>query len=199
MALKLGMANKSLAAVIGVSEATVSRMRSGAYTLQRGQKSFELATLFVRFYRSLDAIVGGDQEVARAWLKNPNTALASAPLTLIQTVPGRMNAICSKAHSAAWSHPTDYSQYQALAASARMAAIESIRYRSVRDPKKRMNLALLTCRAFAKPEPPSLQTWRIHLRATGAQAICESPKSGIAFDRDIFAADPRIAALKWNR
>src|SRR4249920_63242 len=87
MALKLGMANKSLAAVIGVSEATVSRMRSGAYTLQRGQKSFELATLFVRFYRSLDAIVGGDQEVARAWLKNPNTALASAPLTLIQTVP----------------------------------------------------------------------------------------------------------------
>jgi hypothetical protein len=65
---QLGMANKSLAAVIGVSEATVSRMRSGAYTLQRGQKSFELATLFVRFYRSLDAIVGGDQEVARAWL-----------------------------------------------------------------------------------------------------------------------------------
>ena len=87
------MANKSLAAVIGVSEATVSRMRSGAYTLQRGQKSFELATLFVRFYRSHDAIVGGDQEVARAWLKNPNTALASAPLTLIQTVPGLMNAI----------------------------------------------------------------------------------------------------------
>ena len=90
---QLGMANKSLAAVIGVSEATVSRMRSGAYTLQRGQKSFELATLFVRFYRSLDAIVGGDQEVARAWLRNPNTALASAPLTLIQTVPGLMNAI----------------------------------------------------------------------------------------------------------
>ena len=87
------MANKSLAAVIGVSEATVSRMRSGAYKLQRGQKSFELATLLVRFYRSLDAIVGGDQEAARAWLKNPNPALASAPLTLIQTVPGLMNAI----------------------------------------------------------------------------------------------------------
>src|ERR1700738_4200071 len=90
---QLGMANKSLAAVIGVSEATVSRMRSGAYTWQRGQKSFEFATLFVRLYRSLDAIVGGDQEVAKAWLKNPNTALASAPLTLIQTVPGLMNAI----------------------------------------------------------------------------------------------------------
>jgi DNA-binding XRE family transcriptional regulator len=54
----LGMTNKSLATVIGVSEATVSRMRSGDYTLQRGQKSFELAVLFLRFYRSLDAIVG---------------------------------------------------------------------------------------------------------------------------------------------
>jgi uncharacterized protein (DUF2384 family) len=89
----LGMTNKSLATVIGVSEATISRMRSGDYALQRGQKSFELAILFVRFYRSLDAIVGGDQEVARAWLKNPNTALDSEPLILIQTVFGLMNAL----------------------------------------------------------------------------------------------------------
>jgi hypothetical protein len=90
---QLGMTNKALANVIGVSEATVSRMRSGDYTLQPGQKSFELAILFVRFYRSLDAIVGGDHAVAGAWLKNRNTALESAPLTLIQTVPGLMNAI----------------------------------------------------------------------------------------------------------
>jgi DNA-binding XRE family transcriptional regulator len=90
---QLGMTNKALANVIGVSEATVSRMRSGDYTLQPGQKSFELAILFVRFYRSLDAIVGGDHAVASAWLKNRNTALESAPLTLIQTVPGLMNAI----------------------------------------------------------------------------------------------------------
>lgn len=90
---QLGMTSKSLATVIGVSEATVSRMRSGSYTLQRGQKSFELAILFVRFYRSLDAIVGGDEAVARAWLKNPNTALDTEPLALIQTIPGLMNAI----------------------------------------------------------------------------------------------------------
>lgn len=89
----LGMTSKSLAIVIGVSEATVSRMHGGEYTLQRGQKSFELAILFLRFYRSLDAIVGGDQDVARAWLKNPNTALDAEPLALIQTVPGLMNAI----------------------------------------------------------------------------------------------------------
>ena len=90
---QLGMTNKALANVIGVSEATVSRMRSGGFTLQPAHKSFELAILFVRFYRSLDAIVGGDHAVASAWLKNRNTALDSVPLTLIQTVSGLMNAI----------------------------------------------------------------------------------------------------------
>ena len=92
-AARLGLSNKALAAVIGVSEATVSRMHSGGYTLQDGQKPFELATLFVRLYRSLDAIVGGDDAVAGTWLKNRNLALQAEPLSLIQTVPGLMNVI----------------------------------------------------------------------------------------------------------
>jgi Protein of unknown function (DUF2384) len=92
-ATQLGLTNKLLATVIGVSEATVSRMRGGNYTLQRGQKSFELAVLFVRLYRSLDAIVGGDDAVAGSWLKNRNTVLDAEPLALIQTVPGLMNVI----------------------------------------------------------------------------------------------------------
>jgi len=89
----LGMTNKALANVIGVSEATVSRMRGGDYVLQWAQKPFELAVLFVRLYRSLDAIVGGDDAVSRAWLRNHNTALQGQPLAVIQTVSGLMNAI----------------------------------------------------------------------------------------------------------
>ena len=92
-AIQLGLTNKLLATVIGVSEATVSRMRSGDYLLQRGQKPFDLAVLFVRLYRSRDAIVGGDDAVAGSWLKNRNTVLDAEPLTLIQTVPGLMNVI----------------------------------------------------------------------------------------------------------
>jgi antitoxin Xre/MbcA/ParS-like protein len=92
-ATQLGMTSKALATVIGVSEATVSRMRSGDYLLQRGQKSFELAVLFVRLYRSLDAIVGGDDSVGRLWLRNRNAALNAEPIALIQTVPGLMNVI----------------------------------------------------------------------------------------------------------
>ena len=92
-ASKLRITNKLLAHIIGVSEATVSRMYSGRYLLQPEQKSFELAVLFVRLYRSLDAIVGGDDAVASTWLKSRNTALDGEPIAFIQTVPGLMNVI----------------------------------------------------------------------------------------------------------
>ncbi len=98
-----------------------------------------------------------------------------------------------------WMHLTDYSHCQVLADSARATKIEVIRYVSVRDPGHRMNLALLTCRAFARPKPIDQQTWHIRLSDAGAQAICESPKSGITFDRKTFAADPRIVKLHWIR
>ena len=89
----LGVTAKMLAAVIGVSEATVSRMRKGEFALEHGSKPFELAVLFIRLFRSLDAIVGGDEAVARAWLKNTNTALGGTPAEKIRTVSGLIDAI----------------------------------------------------------------------------------------------------------
>ena len=61
---QLGVNAKSLSSVLGVSEATVSRMRRKDFLLERGSKPFELGVLFVRLFRSLDAIVGGDETVA---------------------------------------------------------------------------------------------------------------------------------------
>jgi hypothetical protein len=90
---RLKITNSALARIVGLSEPTVSRMRKGEYFLERGNKPFELAILFVRFYRSLDAIVGGDDKVAGEWIRNKNTALRSVPLQLIQTVAGLVNAI----------------------------------------------------------------------------------------------------------
>lgn len=90
---QLGLSGRTLALVIGVSEATLSRIRSGRAALERGSKPFELAVLFIRMFRSLDAIVGGETAVARAWLQNPNIALGAAPLERIVTIPGLMDVI----------------------------------------------------------------------------------------------------------
>ncbi|ADV13239.1 DUF2384 domain-containing protein [Mesorhizobium sp. M7A.F.Ca.CA.001.09.2.1] len=89
----LDITARMLASVIGVSEATVSRMRRNEFVLERGTKPFELAVLFVRLFRSLDAIVGGDAVVARAWLKNANTAFDAAPLEKILTITGLVDVI----------------------------------------------------------------------------------------------------------
>jgi hypothetical protein len=92
-AARLGLSHKTLAKIIGVSEATVSRMGAGSYLLTRGDKPFELALLFVRVFRSLDAIAGGDEAVATAWLRSENLALGGTPLTLIQSVPGLVHVL----------------------------------------------------------------------------------------------------------
>jgi len=90
---RLGIKNNVLARIIGLSEPTISRMSKGAYLLAPDSKAFELAVLFVRFYRSLDGIIGGDDSVAVDWLKNKNTVLDGTPLEVIQSVSGLANAI----------------------------------------------------------------------------------------------------------
>ena len=89
----LNIKAKTLAAVLGVSEATVSRMHRGEYTLEPGTKPFELSVLFIRLFRSLDAIVSGDRSAASAWLRAPNSALAGIPLEQITTIAGLMDAL----------------------------------------------------------------------------------------------------------
>jgi uncharacterized protein (DUF2384 family) len=90
---KLDVKQAALGAILGVSEATVSRMKKGDYVLQADSKTFELAVLFIRLFRSLDEMVGGDEATARAWLANPNLALDAKPAEKIRTVPGLMNVI----------------------------------------------------------------------------------------------------------
>ncbi len=92
-AARLGLPNRVLAGILGVSEATVSRMGSGSYLLKPGDKAFELAVLFLRLFRALDAIVAGDSAAARAWLQSENGALGAAPVTLIASVSGLVNVV----------------------------------------------------------------------------------------------------------
>ena len=100
-----------------------------------------------------------------------------------------------------WTDVSDYAASQSLADDARTAVIAVLRYESVRDPGpgRGINIALLTCTAFGSRRPRGRQTWRIHFSASGVRAICDSPRQQAGFGRDAFAADRRIASLRWER
>ena len=87
---RLGLPDALLARVLGVSPASISRLRSGR-TIAAAQKEGELALLFLRLYRGLDALLGGDAEGCRRWLRGENVHLGGVPLDLIQTVSGLVN------------------------------------------------------------------------------------------------------------
>ena len=100
---------------------------------------------------------------------------------------------------ALWTDRDDYHPCQELADRARAAGVHALRYESARDPSGGVNVAVLTCRAFVSRKPVGRQTWRLHLGEHGVRAICDFPDQRLGFGRNTFAADARIASLRWGR
>lgn len=96
---------------------------------------------------------------------------------------------------AAWMDPVDYSATQALAEQARSAGLSVLRYESVRDSAGGINVALLSCAAFAGRHPRRRQTWQLLIRP-GEIAVWRSadPKQQYAFSRAAFELDGRLLA-----
>jgi uncharacterized protein (DUF2384 family) len=86
---QLAMNQQELASVLGVSAATLSRTRSTGRTFVG--KEIELAGHFVRLYRSLDSLMGGDQDACRQWLRAENTHLGGVPADLMKTIGGLLD------------------------------------------------------------------------------------------------------------
>jgi hypothetical protein len=84
----LGLSRATLARVLGVSEAGVSRLGSGARRIDPASKEGELALLLVRLYRSLDALVGNDAAQRRAWLASHNRGVNGVPCELLTRAEG---------------------------------------------------------------------------------------------------------------
>ena len=89
----LELSGAALARTLGVSEASISRLSSGARTVDPKSKEGELALLLVRVYRSLDALVGTDAAQRRAWLHTHNRALNNRPAELIQGAAGLVTVL----------------------------------------------------------------------------------------------------------
>ena len=89
----LGLKRPQLAAVIGVSEPTMSRIRNEQSVVPAG-KPFELALLFLRAYRALFAIIGGDHAGMKHWMQTENKHLGEqAPIELIQKIEGMTQVV----------------------------------------------------------------------------------------------------------
>lgn len=89
---RLALTSRHLAGIIGVSEASVSRMQHGR-GIDPASKEGELALMFVRLFRSLDALVGGDDARSRAWLHAMNDHLGGVPAERIRTVEGLVDVV----------------------------------------------------------------------------------------------------------
>lgn len=89
----LGLSQAELAQVIGVSGASASRMAAGSKLLEQDSKTWQLAALLVRLFRSLDAIVGSDDEAAKAWMRSANVALGGIPAELLRDPAGLVRTV----------------------------------------------------------------------------------------------------------
>lgn len=85
-ARELGLSQADLAHIIGLSPASVSRMKDGGFALTG--KAYELAACLVRVFRSLDAIVAGDNASLRGWIAARNADLGATPRERLRDVAG---------------------------------------------------------------------------------------------------------------
>lgn len=89
----LDLSGRELAGVLGVSASSRSRISSGRRTIDPAGREGELALLFLRVFRSLDALLGGDTENCRRWLRAYNEHLTGVPAELLQTTQGLVRVV----------------------------------------------------------------------------------------------------------
>ncbi|MEO7361924.1 MAG: MbcA/ParS/Xre antitoxin family protein, partial [Gemmatimonadaceae bacterium] len=91
-ATRLGLRNRDLAFTIGTSEASVSRLQHGR-AIDPATKEGELSLLFLRLFRSLDTLVGGEDAMARQWMHAMNDHVGGVPADRIRTVEGLVDVV----------------------------------------------------------------------------------------------------------
>lgn len=90
----LEIPQRTLAGIIGVSASTVSRAANGGTPVDPDSKAGELTRLWVRVFRSLDAIVGSNDVAARAWLNSANAAFGGEkPIDRLSSAEGLIHVL----------------------------------------------------------------------------------------------------------
>lgn len=91
-ARRLGIGPTDVGQIVGVSQPTASRLLNGEYSLKESSKEWELSAHLVRLYRSLFSLVGGDDDLARGWMRSANKAFADQPpINVIKRIDGLLH------------------------------------------------------------------------------------------------------------
>jgi hypothetical protein len=79
----LGLTQADLGAIIGKDRSAISRGR-----IDPESKDGELALLFIRCYRALFVLVGGDAEQMQHWMKTANLHTGGVPAEQVKSIQG---------------------------------------------------------------------------------------------------------------
>lgn len=86
---ELSISRQDKSKILGVDVSTLHRKASVGFSPQ--SKTGELQLHFIRLYRSLFAIAGGDPEFMQHWYTTQNKALNGTPMTLCKTIQGLLS------------------------------------------------------------------------------------------------------------
>lgn len=89
---RLEVSKSALCEILGISPASGSRLGRGR-VIEPKSKEGELALLFVRAFRSLDSLVGGDEGAARSWFRAENYHLLGVPAELVRKIDGLVHVV----------------------------------------------------------------------------------------------------------
>lgn len=80
---QLGLSQAALGEIIGKDRSAISRGR-----IDPASKAGELALLFIRCYRALYVLVGGDVQQMRHWMQTDNLHTGGVPAEQVKRVQG---------------------------------------------------------------------------------------------------------------
>ncbi len=83
LAQDLGLTQRELADVLGLSGGTLARRRGKRLSAAESSRVYEVRRLLEQAEQAI-----GHPEDARRWLREPNPNLGTSPLTLARTAPG---------------------------------------------------------------------------------------------------------------
>lgn len=84
----LDLSDHALEQILQLDAGIIASVRDGQTVFAEGSTAFSRGTSLARLFRSLDALVGGNEDIARQWLRTKNTVLKAIPLELIQSGDG---------------------------------------------------------------------------------------------------------------